>query len=208
MDHNLYSSHSSKQNSIYLDKRSGKDSASFSAEALICRRTEWSPVAFGVILVPSSPLWSHCFSKIFMRYLFVCLRDIRVAVQDWIAGTHQACNLCEYLSFPEWSPSQVFFRDATWPRHAWSPMTAGRPHFPFIGEHAGGCSGQPCRGLTLVCVFALVPCQGKENTWSWSPVLSADIFGKGCWIQVCVWSYASPSQVKHRETQRLLHFSV
>lgn len=101
-----------------------------------------------------------------------------------------------------------FFRDATWPRHAWSLMTAGRPHFPFIGERAGGCSGQPCRGLTLVCVFALAPCQGKENTWSWSPVLSADIFGKGCWIQVCVWSYASPSQVKHRETQRLLHFSV
>ena len=106
MNSNINSSHSSKQSSIYLDKR--RDSTSFSAGALICRRTEWSSVAFGVISVPSSPLWGHCYSKIFMRYLFVCLRDFRVAVQDRIAGTHQAYDLCEYLNFPEWSPSQGF----------------------------------------------------------------------------------------------------
>ena len=145
--------------------------------------------------------------KIFMRYLFVRFREISVAAQDRFAESHQACN-CTWISqLPEWSPRQVF-SDTAWPRRARSLMTAGRPHFPSIGQRAGGCLGQPRRGLTLACVFALAPCQGKENTWSWSPVLSADIFGKGCWIQVCVWSCASPSQVKHRETQRLLHFSV
>lgn len=144
---------------------------------------------------------------IFMRYVFVYFREISVALQDQIAASHQACSCTWIFQLPAWSPS-LLFGDTAWPRRTWSQMTPGRPHFPFIGWCASSCSGQPRRGLTLLCVFALALCQGKENTWSWSPVLSADIFGKGCWIQVCVWSYASPSQVKHRETQRLLHFSV
>lgn len=173
----------------------------------------------------SSRLWSsqshyRCFEvtyvlsllfMIFMRYLFPYFREISVASLGQIAASHHPCNRMRISQLPEWSPSQVF-SDTTWPRHAWSLMTAGRPHFLYTvscsSVCAGGCLGQPRRGLTLVCVFALAPCQGKENTWSWSPVLSADIFGKGCWIQVCVWSCASPSQVQHRETQRLLHFSV
>ena len=146
------------------------------------------------VIVPlMSPLY-----MIFMRYLFVYFREVSVALQDWIAANNQSCDCIWKRQLPEWRLSKnINDTDALL-------MTA----VTFVGQRAGGCLGQPHRGLMLVCVHALAPCQGKENTWSWSPVLSVDIFGKGCWIRVCVWSYTTPSQVKHRETQRLLHFSV
>lgn len=165
------------------------------------------------ILAPSSLLWSQlllvaAFHDIYEISLCVLQRDqCSFSGPDCRKSSSVHCTACEYLSFlngahPRFS---VTLHDLDMHGHWWQQgdLTSSS----LVGA-AGGRLGQPRRGLTLVCVFALAPCQGKENTWSWSPVLSADIFGKGCWIQVCVWSYASPSQVKHRETQRLLHFSV
>lgn len=170
---------------------------------------EWSSVAYlSPITAALKSLTScHCFSW----YLWdICVCTSERSVQRYRTGLQWVIKhavVREKPQLPEWSSSQVF-SDTTWPSMCMVTDDSRETSLPLHGLCAGGCVGQPRRGLTLVCVFALAPCQGKENTWSWSPVLSADIFGKGCWIQVCVWSYASPSQVKHRETQRLLHFSV
>ena len=173
---------------------------------------ERSSASFRDISAPRLPLWSRsllvtAFYDIYEISVLVLHRDPFIASQNRIAASHHKCNYLRACELPERSPCHVF-SDTAWPRRAWSPMTAGRPHFLCVMSALVAVRGQPRGGLTLVYVFSLAPCQEKENTWSWSPVLSADIFGKGCWIQVCVWSCASSSQVKHRETQRLLHFSV
>lgn len=116
---------------------------------------------------------------IFMRYLFAHITETSVASQEQMTATLEA--LVGISRLPDWSPCP---RSGT----TWWPCVVSDDSRWTLRCPAG--SEQPRGGLTLDRVFTLTPWQGKENTWSWSPALSADIFGKGFWLQVCVWSPA------------------
>lgn len=113
-------SYRSKETSIYLNNSNGSRSTSIIVGALICRRTESSSVAFGVIAVLSPLLWSHCFSRYLWDILLCASEGVSVALQYTIAANHCA-TVRENLNFLNGEHPRL---SGTLHDTEWSPMTA------------------------------------------------------------------------------------
>lgn len=144
---------------------------------------------FRNVSASSSPLWSHSLLviafMIFMRYLYVRFREFNVALQEWM--TASLVSLEWIIHLPGWSSSH--FLVTLFDQHGFVSRWTSLPPCR-VGVPRDCFREAPSWIKSALSLYSFFPARGKKIPKSWSPVLSIDIFGKDCWIGVCVWSYA------------------